>query len=97
MIKHLGGLTNEEIITFVQSLKRENDILGVYTNERFDDLRVAQFTVEHKTDPSTGEIKQVPAFKEFNGIGFKKNVRVLGIQILENSKLRYYEGLNATA
>lgn len=86
MIKHLGGLTNEGIITFVQNLKRENNILGVYTNERFDDLRVAQLSVEHKTDVSTGKIVQVPTFKEFNGIGFKKSVRVVGIQITDNSE-----------
>ena len=86
MIRHLGGLTNEEIISFVQNLKIENNILGVYTNEQFDDLRVAQFAVKHKTDVSTGKIAQVPVFKEFNGIEFKRNVRVIGIQILDNSE-----------
>ena len=86
MIKHLGGLTNEEIISFVQNLKRENNIVGVYSTERLDDLRVAQFTIEHKTDISTGKIVQIPVFKEFNGIRFTKNIRVVGIQISDNSE-----------
>ena len=86
MIKHLGGLTDEEIITFVQNLNRENNIVGVYTTENFDDFRVAQFTIENKTNTKTGKIVQIPVFREFNGIGFKKNIRVVGIQITDNSE-----------